>query len=219
MDDLHQNHHDSCSDGPPPTTSVAMVKFPTSQDQDPAIEKIACAVKQILEALGEDVGREGLEKTPERVARAMLFLTGGYNLDSTAILQKAIFNEDPNSFVLVKDISFSSLCEHHLVPFVGKAHVGYIPNGKIVGLSKIARVVEGFARRLQVQERLTTQVAQSLFDVLQPHGVAVVMEAVHFCMVMRGVEKTSASTTTTAFVGGFEGHGHTKEDFWRALGR
>ncbi|KAJ4145223.1 hypothetical protein LMH87_004078 [Akanthomyces muscarius] len=183
------------------------------------VEKISSAVKLILKAPGQDTSRQGLRKSPERVAKALTFFTRGYNLDLSTILKDAIFYEDHQGLIIVKDIAFSSLCEHHLIPFVGKAHVGYKPNGKIVGLSKMARVVETFARRPQVQERLTTQVVQCLFDVLQPRDVAVVIEATHQCMVMRGVEKTTATTTTTRFMGEFETTRDAKEDFWRSLGR
>ncbi|KAH8893055.1 GTP cyclohydrolase I [Thozetella sp. PMI_491] len=183
------------------------------------IDKISSAMKLVLEALGENPSREGLQKSPERFAKAMIFFTKGYEVDPTVILKDAIFHEHHQGLVLVKDIEFSSLCEHHLIPFIGKIHIGYIPNGKIVGLSKTARVAEAFARRLQVQERLTTQVAHCLFDVLQPRGVAVVVEATHQCMAMRGVQKIGASTTTTCFLGEFDTDRDFKEEFWRSLQR
>jgi len=181
------------------------------------IDKISSAMKLVLETLGENPSREGLQKSPERFAKAMLFFTKGYQLDPTAILHDAIFHEHHQGLVLVKDIEFSSLCEHHLIPFIGKIHIGYMPNGKIVGLSKTVRVAEVFARRLQVQERLTTQVAYCLFNALQPRGVAVVVEATHQCMAMRGVQKIGALTATTCFLGELDTDRNLKEDFWRTL--
>ena len=160
--------------------------------------------KAIIELLGEDPDREGLVKTPLRVAKAMQFLTQGYRQDPMEILLSARFKEDYRQMVIVKDIEVYSLCEHHLIPFIGKAHVGYIPNGYITGLSKIARVVEAYSRRLQVQERLTTQVKDAINEALHPLGVAVVIEARHLCMSMRGVQKQSAVTTTSDFIGAFE---------------
>ena len=159
---------------------------------------------EILTALGEDVTREGLEKTPERVAKAMHFLTQGYELDALEILRGALFNENHNQMVIVKDIELFSLCEHHMLPFFGRAHIAYIPNGKIVGLSKLARVVDVFSRRLQVQERLTIQIRDALQEALNPLGVAVVIEAKHLCMMMRGVSKQNSVTTTSAFTGEFQ---------------
>ena len=158
----------------------------------------------LLEQVGEDSQREGLLKTPERAAKAMQFLTQGYDLDAHEILRSAMFKEDYSEMVIVKDIELYSLCEHHLLPFFGKAHVAYIPNGYIVGLSKIPRVIDVFARRLQVQERLTDQILHSIQDTLQPLGVAVVIEAQHLCMMMRGVQKQNSVTTTSAFTGEFE---------------
>ena len=160
--------------------------------------------KAILSLLGEDVEREGLLKTPERVAKAMQFLTHGYHLDPKEILNSAKFKEDYQQMVLVKDIELYSMCEHHMIPFYGKAHVAYIPNGWITGLSKIARVVDCYSRRLQVQERLTDQILNCVQDALQPLGVAVVIEAKHMCMMMRGVQKQNSVTTTSAFSGQFE---------------
>lgn len=158
----------------------------------------------ILSGLGEDAGREGLLKTPERAAKAMQFLTQGYGQDAAKILNSAMFREDYSEMVLVKDIEVYSLCEHHILPFFGKAHVAYIPNGQIVGLSKIPRIVDVFARRLQVQERLTIEVRDVIQDTLKPLGVAVVIEAHHMCMMMRGVQKQNSTTTTSAFSGQFE---------------
>jgi GTP cyclohydrolase I len=169
-----------------------------------SIEKISGHYREILELLGENPEREGLIKTPERAAKAMGFITQGYQQDPMEILSSALFEEDHSEMVIVKDIELYSMCEHHLLPFFGRAHVAYIPNGKIVGLSKIARVVDVFARRFQVQERLTTQVRDCLQQALNPLGVAVVIEARHLCMMMRGVEKQNSVTTTSAFIGEFE---------------
>jgi GTP cyclohydrolase I len=160
--------------------------------------------KEILKLIGEDPEREGLEKTPFRVAKSIQFLTQGYDHDPREILLSAKFKEDYREMVIVKDIEIFSLCEHHMIPFIGKAHVGYIPNGYITGLSKIARVVEAYARRLQVQERLTTQIKEAIQSTLNPLGVAVVIEAKHLCMAMRGVQKQSSVTTTSDFTGAFE---------------
>lgn len=158
----------------------------------------------ILQELGEDAEREGLLKTPERVAKAMQYMTEGYNLDANKILESAMFKEDYSEMVIVKDIELYSLCEHHMLPFFGKAHIAYIPNGHIVGLSKIPRVVDVFARRLQVQERLTDQILHCIHNTLKPLGVAVVIEAQHLCMMMRGVQKQNSTTTTSAFTGEFQ---------------
>ena len=160
--------------------------------------------RQIIETLGEDAEREGLLKTPERVARAMQYLTQGYDSNPFEIVRSALFNEGHSQMVIVKDIELYSMCEHHILPFYGRAHVAYIPNGKIVGLSKIARVVDIYSRRLQVQERLTCQIRDCLNETLKPLGVAVVIEANHLCMMMRGVQKQNSVTTTSAFVGEFE---------------
>lgn len=160
--------------------------------------------ESIIDLLGEDKNREGLLKTPERASKAMQFLTHGYKLDAQEILKSALFKEDYNEMVIVKDIELFSLCEHHLLPFYGKAHVAYIPNGYVVGLSKIPRVIDVYARRLQVQERLTHQILDSIESTLKPLGVAVVIEAVHMCMMMRGVQKQNSATTTSAFTGAFE---------------
>ena len=177
------------------------------------IEKLKEHYKAILELLGEDVSREGLLKTPERVAKAMSFLTQGYDQNPRDILLSARFKEDYRHMVIVKDIELYSLCEHHMLPFYGKAHVAYIPNGYITGLSKIARVVEAFARRLQVQERLTVQIRDCIQEALNPLGVAVVIEAGHMCMQMRGVEKQNSMTTTSAFTGAFLTQMRTREEF------
>ena len=170
----------------------------------PITEEIKVNFSKIIELLGEDIGREGLEKTPFRAAKAMKFLTGGYEKDPKQILQSAMFNEDYNEMVIVKDIELYSLCEHHMLPFFGKAHIAYIPNGKIVGLSKIPRVVDVFSRRLQVQERLTEQILDCINETLEPIGVGVVIEASHMCMMMRGVQKQNSTTTTSGFRGAFK---------------
>jgi len=174
---------------------------------------VANLISKILGQLGEDVQREGLEKTPERVAKALRYLTSGYGQDAKEILNGAMFVEDYDEMVIVKDIDFSSLCEHHLLPFIGKCHVAYMPGRKIVGLSKIPRLVEMFSRRLQVQERLTTQIASTISEVLQPRGVAVVMEAVHLCMLMRGVEKQNSKAITSAMLGSFRDNPETRAEF------
>ena len=177
------------------------------------IERLAYHYREILTLLGEDPEREGLIKSPERIAKAMSFVTKGYAQDPVEIIKSATFNEDYNHMVLVKDIELFSMCEHHMMPFVGKAHVAYIPNGTITGLSKIARVVECYARRLQVQERLTVQIRDCIKEALNPMGVAVVIEASHLCMQMRGVEKQASATTTSAFSGVFLKDTRTREEF------
>ncbi|MBR5905940.1 MAG: GTP cyclohydrolase I FolE [Bacteroidales bacterium] len=176
-------------------------------------EQLAAHVKEILRLLGEDPEREGLLKTPERVAKALQFTTKGYNEDGIEIIRQAIFDEKYQQMVLVKDIELYSTCEHHMMPFIGKCHVAYIPNGKITGLSKIARVVETFARRLQVQERLTVQIRDCIQEALHPLGVAVVIEANHTCMQVRGVQKSNAITTTSAFSGVFLSSSRTRNEF------
>ncbi len=181
--------------------------------------EIAAHVKEVLRLLGEDSGREGLVKTPERVAKSLQFLTKGYEEDGVAIIQSAMFDEQYQQMVLVKDIDMYSMCEHHMLPFIGKCHVAYIPNGKITGLSKIARVVETFARRLQVQERLTVQIRDCIQEALHPLGVAVVIEATHSCMVLRGVEKANSLTTTSAFSGIFLSDERTRNEFLNLIKR
>lgn len=176
-------------------------------------QKIAEHVKEILALLGEDPKREGLQKTPERVAKALQYMTKGYEEDGIGIIRQAVFDEEYRQMVLVKDIELYSTCEHHMMPFIGKCHVAYIPDGKITGLSKIARVVETFARRLQVQERLTVQVRDCIQEALHPLGVAVVIEASHTCMQLRGVEKSNAITTTSAFSGAFLKSEKTRNEF------
>ena len=186
-----------------------MIKETTSyqkieQYNDETTEELASNYRSIIDNLGEDINREGLQKTPERVAKAMQFLTHGYGLDPLEILKSAMFTEDHKQMIIVKDIEVYSMCEHHMLPFFGKAHVAYIPDGKIVGLSKIPRIVDAFARRMQVQERLTDQIKECIQDALQPLGVAVVIEAQHMCMQMRGIQKQNSVTTTSSFTGAFE---------------
>ena len=180
-------------------------------------DQIAAHIKAILGLLGEDTEREGLQKTPERVAKAMQFLTQGYEQNGETIVKSALFSEPYNHMVIVKDIELFSLCEHHMLPFIGKAHVAYIPKGQITGLSKVARVVETYARRLQVQERLTEQIRDCIQDSLQPLGVAVVIEAMHTCMSMRGVQKSNAITTTSAFSGIFLKSQKTRNEFLKLI--
>ena len=181
-------------------------------------QKLMEHYRAILQLLGENPDREGLLKTPLRVAKSMQFLTQGYNMDPMEILLSARFKEDYRQMVIVKDIELFSMCEHHLIPFIGKAHVAYIPNGYITGLSKIARVVEVYARRLQVQEHLTTQIKEAINEALHPLGVAVVIEAKHLCMCMRGVQKQNSVTTTSDFVGAFE-RSETRQEFLNLLGK
>lgn len=183
---------------------------------DPTTQEIAYHIEQILRLMGENINREGLQRTPIRVGEAMQFLTQGYSQDPEAILRTALFEEDYRQMVVVKDIPFYSLCEHHILPFFGKAHVAYIPNGKITGLSKIARVVDIFARRLQVQERMTTQIKDCIQQTLNPLGVMVVIEAEHLCMQMRGVQKPHAITTTSDFTGAFN-RPETREEFMNLI--
>ena len=181
--------------------------------------ELASHVKEILRLIGEDPEREGLVKTPERVAKALQFMTQGYEQNGHEIIQKAIFDEEYKQMVIVRDIELYSMCEHHMCPFIGKAHVAYIPNGKITGLSKIARVVETYARRLQVQERLTVQIRNCIEESLHPLGVAVVIEAQHTCMSMRGVQKSNAITTTSAFSGIFLSSARTRNEFLELIAR
>ena len=188
----------------------------SSEDQDIKIKEIAGNYKNILSLIGEDVEREGLIKTPERVAKAMKFITGGYEIDTVEIIRSALFHEDHSEMVIVKEIELYSMCEHHMLPFYGKAHIGYIPNKTITGLSKLARVVDAFARRLQVQERMTIQIRDCIQEALDPQGVAVVIEAKHMCMMMRGVQKQNSVTTTSAFTGQFM-HEPTRSEFLRLI--
>jgi len=179
--------------------------------------KIATLIAELLKELGEDTGREGLDKTPERVEKALRYFTSGYGQDVKDVLNGAMFVEEYDEMVIVKDIDFFSLCEHHLIPFFGRCHVAYMPNRKIVGLSKIPRLVEMFSRRLQVQERLTTQIANTLNEALQPRGVAVVTEAIHLCMLMRGVEKQNSKAITSAMLGTFRERPETRAEFMELI--
>ena len=182
----------------------------------PLTEELKENFTNVINLLGEDTDREGLVKTPERAAKAMKFLTSGYSMDPKEILEGAMFKEDYKEMVIIKDIEIYSLCEHHTLPFFGKAHIAYIPNGHIVGLSKIPRVVDVFARRLQVQERLTEQILECINDTLKPQGVAVVIEASHMCMMMRGVQKQNSTTTTSGFRGGFK-ESNTRNEFLKLI--
>lgn len=183
------------------------------------LDKLAGAVRTIFECIGEDPDREGLLDTPDRYAKALMYFTKGYETNIRDIVNGAVFQEDHDELVIVKDIEVFSLCEHHMVPFIGKMHIGYIPNRKVLGLSKLARLAEMFSRRLQVQERLTKQVALAIAEVLKPQGVAVVMESSHLCMVMRGVEKTGATTTTSCMLGAMRNSAKTREEFLSLLNR
>ncbi|MCW5520538.1 GTP cyclohydrolase I FolE [Aureitalea sp. L0-47] len=183
----------------------------------PITDELKQNYSEILKGIGEDVGREGIAKTPERAAKAIQFLTSGYDMNPAEILTSAMFDEEYHDMIVVKNIELYSLCEHHILPFFGKAHVAYIPDGRIVGLSKIPRVVDVFARRLQVQERLTHNILECINDTLQPKGVAVVIEAAHMCMMMRGVEKQNSMTTTSGFRGQFEKI-ETRSEFMRLIG-
>lgn len=185
---------------------------------DEAVAQISALYTTVLKYLGEDPQREGLQKTPERVARSLQFLTSGYSTVPEDILRSAMFKEEYQQMVLVKDIDLFSMCEHHMLPFFGKAHVAYIPNGYITGLSKIARVVEAYSRRLQVQERLTVQIRNCIQETLKPLGVAVVIEAKHMCMIMRGIQKQNSVTTTSAFSGSFLRDARTREEFIHLIG-
>ncbi|KAH3679941.1 hypothetical protein WICMUC_000684 [Wickerhamomyces mucosus] len=195
-------------------------RIESNEEQNLQREKrLASAVKVILEELGEDPEREGLLETPERYARAMLYFTKGYEDNIRDVIKRAVFEEDHDEMVIVRDIEFHSLCEHHLVPFFGKVHIGYIPNKKVLGLSKLARLAEMYARRLQVQERLTKQIAMALKEILKPQGVAVVIEGTHMCMVSRGIQKSGSSTVTSCMLGCFREAQKTREEFLGLLGK
>lgn len=185
----------------------------------PADPGLIDITRRLLVALGEDTARDGLRDTPERVARALQFLTSGYGQTAEEVVRDAMFEEDCNEMVVVRDIEFYSLCEHHILPFFGKAHVGYLPRKRLIGLSKIARIVDVFARRLQVQERMTNQIADALMETLSPHGVAVVLDASHFCMMMRGVQKQNSSTVTSAMRGSFQTTSRTRAEFMELIRR
>ena len=181
-------------------------------------DKIENLTKQLIEEIGEDPSREGLLKTPSRVSKAWSFFSRGYNQDLDEIINNAVFNEDATDMVVVRDVEFFSLCEHHLIPFFGRAHVAYLPNGKVIGLSKIPRIIDMFSRRLQVQERLTRQIAETVKELLDPIGVAVIMEGQHMCMQMRGVEKQNSLTTTSSMLGKFRESDRTRSEFLSIIG-
>jgi GTP cyclohydrolase IA len=181
------------------------------------LDRIADAYRELLQGIGEDTDREGLRRTPDRAARALAFLTQGYRQNLDEILNGAVFESGASEIILVKDIELYSLCEHHLLPFIGRAHVAYLPNGKVIGLSKVARIVDVFARRLQIQENLTTQIAESLMRCLEPSGVAVVVEAKHLCMMMRGVEKQNSVMKTSCLLGAFKEDARTRSEFLSLL--
>lgn len=191
----------------------------TPEQAQARLDKLAGAVRTIFECIGEDPEREGLRETPQRYAKALMYFTKGYEENVRDLMNGAVFHEDHDELVIVKDIEVFSLCEHHMVPFVGKMHIGYIPNRRVLGLSKLARLAEMFSRRLQVQERLTKQVALAIAEVLKPQGVAVVMESSHLCMVMRGVQKTQSSTTTSCMLGAMRSSAKTREEFLSLLNR
>ncbi len=198
---------------------MANKKYQKTEAFDPATKQALIeSYASILHTVGEDVSREGLEKTPERAAKAMQFLTQGYELDASEIIKSAMFKEDYSEMVIVKDIELYSMCEHHMLPFYGKVHIAYIPNGYVVGLSKLPRVVDVYARRLQVQERLTDQILNAIQQNLNPLGVAVVIEAAHMCMMMRGVQKQNSMTTTSAFTGEFR-KAETRSEFLSLIGK
>ncbi|MCR4340428.1 MAG: GTP cyclohydrolase I FolE [Gemmatimonadaceae bacterium] len=205
---LQVSPHDANADSPPMTAAA-------SERQ----AELAALVRRQLELLGETPGREGLLRTPERVARSLAWLTGGYESDVRDVVGEAVFEETHESMVLVRDIEMYSMCEHHMLPFFGKVHIAYVPDGRIVGLSKLPRIVDVFARRLQVQERLTEQIAAAIEEVLQPRGVGVVIEAVHLCMMMRGVEKQNSKTITCALRGQFRECAMTRDEFLRLAHR
>ena len=190
--------------------SKAVVKMMAPQHQE---ESISSMMRKILEQLGEDPSREGLVRTPDRAEKALRFLTSGYEVDIKQIINGALFTHECDEMVIVKDIEFFSMCEHHLLPFFGKVHVAYLPNEKVIGLSKIPRIVDAYARRLQLQERLTQQIASTIQEVLEPRGVGVICEARHFCMMMRGVEKQHSGTLTSAMLGDFRARKETRDEF------
>ena len=199
-------------------TNKTLVMQPKTAE-DPGPGEIARRMREILGEIGEDPTREGLARTPARFEKALKFLTSGYTMSAEKIVNGALFEVEYDEMVIVKDIEFFSMCEHHLLPFYGKAHVAYLPNEKVIGLSKIPRLVDMFARRLQVQERLTQEVAECLQDILRPRGVAVILEAQHFCMMMRGVEKQHSGTVTSSMLGDFRKRKETRDEFLTLIGR
>ena len=202
-----------------PSTGTRARLEQTPEEAQARLDKLAGAVRTIFECIGEDPDREGLRETPQRYAKALMYFTKGYEENVRDLVNGAVFHEDHDELVIVKDIDVFSLCEHHMVPFAGKMHIGYIPNRRVLGLSKLARLAEMFSRRLQVQERLTKQVALAIAEVLQPQGVAVVMESSHLCMVMRGVQKVGSSTTTSCMLGAMRSSAKTREEFLSLLNR
>ncbi|KAF1807881.1 GTP cyclohydrolase I [Eremomyces bilateralis CBS 781.70] len=202
-----------------PSKGARERKEATEQEKEERLSNLSGAVRKILDCIGEDPDREGLRNTPDRYAKALLFFTKGYEENLREIVNGAVFHEDHDELVIVKDIELFSLCEHHLVPFTGKMHIGYIPNRRVIGLSKLARIAEMFSRRLQVQERLTKQVALALSEVLYPQGIAVVMESSHLCMVTRGIQKTGATTTTSCMLGCMRSMAKTREEFLNLINR
>jgi GTP cyclohydrolase I len=202
-------------DGVPVTVRPDRTLKTLPGESEPELVPFADQIRHVLDALGEDTGRDGLLKTPERVEASLRFLTQGYHVSVADAIGEAVFAETHQSMIMVRDIELYSLCEHHLLPFFGRAHVAYVPNGKILGLSKVARIVDVFARRLQVQERLTDQIADAIMDVLMPSGVGVVIEAAHFCMMMRGVQKQNSRTVTSALRGIFRDDSKTRVEFLR----
>jgi GTP cyclohydrolase I len=201
-------------------SNKATVKVMTPKaDGAPMKQPIAPLVKQILESLGEDTGREGLVRTPERVERALQFLTSGYQMDVNKVVNGALFAVKYDEMVIMKDIEFFSMCEHHMLPFFGKVHVAYIPRDRVIGLSKLPRLVDVFARRLQIQERMTQQIAQTIQELIKPVGVGVICEARHFCMMMRGVEKQHSGAVTSAMLGAFRNRKETRDEFLALVNR
>ncbi|KAJ3458056.1 hypothetical protein MRS44_012165 [Fusarium solani] len=203
---------------PSPAAAPESDERETKEQAEQRLDRMRGAVRTLLECVGEDPDREGLLDTPSRYAKALLFLTQGYQVNAEDIVNNALFREGHSEMVVVKDIEVFSLCEHHLVPFTGKMHIGYIPNETVIGLSKLPRIAEMFARRLQIQERLTKEVANAIMEILKPQGVAVVMESSHLCMVMRGVEKTTTSTITSCVLGCFERKSKTRNEFLNLIG-